>query len=210
MKSLYRQMGCAQRTSEDCKWVRSEMSKQTYDQMKAETRRKIDIIKVDVGNSVGESDYSGSPGALNSAEVSKAREQTRPLSELSEIFIAAASHNQVPPGYSKENFDSLVNEKGYEAKYYDGADLLKYSVVSEADYNRYMESVGFVQRASITRDVIKIPALTVYYSNFQYQQNIKGYDPGYVELDNGAKHYSDLNIIINMCMKNQIQVLRIV
>ena len=50
---------------------------------------------------------------------------------------------------------------------------------------------GVAQTGSTLRDELQVPTLILYYSNFQYQQNIKGYDPGYVELDNGAKHYSD-------------------
>ena len=81
------------------------------------------------------------------------------------ICRSSSKSYQVPPGYSKENFDILV-EQGYEAKYYDGADLLEYGVVTKEDYGKYMKSIGRVKLASDN-----VPVLAAVYVSTKIRKN---------------------------------------
>ena len=107
--------------------------------------------------------------------------------ELYDIVSSLAAENGQVFGYST----GMIKELGTPKTQYDIQNAVKAGILTTDEANTLGFFTGIAQTGSTLRDELQIPALVIYYSNFQYQQNIKGYEPGYVELDNGAKHYFD-------------------
>ena len=96
------------------------------------------------------------------------------MAELDDIVgTEAGKNNQVPPGYSKENFEKVVAQ-GREAKFYDGQDLLKDGTLTQEEYNQYFGYVGGAQWWSTSRDIVAPLVLPIILNKWMNSSTSKG------------------------------------